>query len=140
MYEQTGLAENTHKTKYTTFMEQYFMDDGEKEYYMMHSKDFTQKMIQIYAYVFIGIGKLKCTVMVDLQDCATLYQAGPQWVAYVLHKLLCDKLDRLIKSKIISQLKEDEKSKWSKSYMCVNKLSDEVRLCLAPSKLNDQII
>ena len=45
MYEQTGLTDNTHKTKCTTGIEQYFVDDGEKEYEMMYSKYFTEKMI-----------------------------------------------------------------------------------------------
>ena len=60
-YEQTGLTDNTHKTKHTTDIEQYFVDDGEKEYDMAHSRDFTQKMIQKYPNVFTCIGKLEGT-------------------------------------------------------------------------------
>ena len=77
MYEKTGLTNNTHKIILTTDIEQYFVDDGEKEYNIIHSKDFTEKMIQRYPIVFTVIGKLESTVKIDLQDGGTPYQASP---------------------------------------------------------------
>ena len=52
------------------------MDDIKKEYDMAHSRHFTQKMIQKYPTVFTGIGKLECTVNIDLQGGTTHHQAG----------------------------------------------------------------
>ena len=48
--------DNTYKTKFTSDLDQYFVDDEEKEYGLAHNKDFTQKMINKYLNVFIGIG------------------------------------------------------------------------------------
>ena len=48
--------DNTHKTKFTTDIDQDFVDDGEKEYDMVHNKDFTKKVIKKYPNVFTGIG------------------------------------------------------------------------------------
>ena len=94
--------DNTHKTKCTTYLDQYFADDGEKEYVMACRKDFTQKMIRKYPNVFTGIGRQDGTVKIDLQDGAVPYQAGLRWMAYALQKPLHEELDRLIKLKSIA--------------------------------------
>ena len=60
-------------------------------------------------------------------------------MAYALQMPLHDEFDRLIKNKIIAPLKEDEKSEWCNSFICMNKPSGEVRFCIEPSKLNNQI-
>ena len=86
------------------------MDDGEKEYYMVCHKAFTQKMVQKYSNAFKDIGKLEGTVQINLWDGTTSYQADPWWVVYMLQKPLHDDHNRLIKNKIIAPLKADEKS------------------------------
>ena len=87
-YEQTGIMHNTHKTKCTTDLDQYLVDDGEKEYEMAQSKDFTQKMIKKYPNILTGIGKLDGTVKIDLPDGTVPFQAGPRGMAYALQKPL----------------------------------------------------
>ena len=42
------------------------------------------------------------------------------------------------KKTIVTPLKTDEKSEWCSSFVCLNKPNGEVRLCIDPSKLNDQ--
>ena len=83
---------------------------------------------------------MKGTVKIDLWDGVTPYKAVPWWVAYAVQKPLHDELDRLIKNKIFASLKADEMSEESNSFICMNKPNGEVRLCIDPSKLNDQII
>ena len=93
-YKQTGLMNNTCRTKHSTDLDKCFVDDREKEYGMPHSVDFTQTMIKKYLNVLIGIGKLDGTVKINIQDGIVPHQASPRRVAYTLHKPLHEELDR----------------------------------------------
>ena len=41
-YKQAGLTDNTHSSKHARDIEQYFVDDGEKEYDIGHIRAFTK--------------------------------------------------------------------------------------------------
>ena len=101
---------------------------------------FKKQMLSEFADVFQGVGNLDETVDIHLKQNAEASQLPTRRVAYSLQAPFKAELDRLVTQGILAPLAPGEKSEWCNSFVLVRKPNGTLRICLDPTKLNQQII
>ena len=104
------------------------------------SVESTQQIHKDFDDIFNGIGCFEGTFSLQLKPDSKPYQALPRYVAYTLHKLFQDELERLQQQHIIAPHGVDETLEWCNSFVLVPKANGKVRLCLDPAWLNQALI
>ena len=104
------------------------------------SDHFKTVILNEYKELLSGIGKLDSEINILLKANAVLYVAPVQKVAHSLQELLKNELDKPVKHGIIVPLSIDIPREWFNSFVCVQKPSGKIRLCLDPTQLDKYIV
>lgn len=93
-----------------------------------------EKFISKNSDVFQGIGSFKDVIQLKLDDKAVPVARPPRRLPLAIRKRLKDKLDSLIRKKIIEKV--DEPSEWISNIVVIEKPDKSLRICLDPQDLN----
>ena len=83
-----------------------------------------------YGDVFKGLGRLKDTYTIQIDECVRPVVHAPRRVPVPLSEQLREKLDKLVKDAVIAPV--TEATDWVSSMVVVQKTNGKIRLCLEP--------
>jgi len=108
--------------------------------YVGQSKSAASKcnLVEEYADVFQGFGKLNTSYSITLKPDAVPFVCPPRSVPHALRDKLKAELDRLVGLEIIEQC--NEPSEWVNQIVPVLKPDGSLRICLDPQQLNSVTI
>ena len=96
-----------------------------------------EKIVDQYTDVFRGFGVLPYTYKIQLKDDAQPVIHAPRRVPAPLKRKVKQELDRMMSLGVIKKVQEP--TEWVNSMVCVRKPNGDIRLCIDPKDLNDNI-
>lgn len=107
-----------------------------KELNSCSSTETPEQVINEFADVFTGIGRLKRTVKIKLKDNYIPHVAAPRKIPLALHNKVKKELQRMVETGIICKV--EEPTEWVSNMIVVN-TPKKLRICLDPRPLNNAI-
>ncbi|KFM72400.1 hypothetical protein X975_12067, partial [Stegodyphus mimosarum] len=95
-----------------------------------------EQVIQEFADVFTGMGKLNGTVKIKIKENVTPHFAALRKVPLALHEKVKQELNRMVETGIIAKV--DEPTEWLSNMVVIN-TPKKLRICLDPRQLNEAI-
>nr|XP_061820643.1 uncharacterized protein K02A2.6-like [Nerophis lumbriciformis] len=97
----------------------------------------TDSIVQNYAGVFTGFGALPFTYKIQLKEQARPVVHAARRVPAALKERLKKELDRMTTLGVIKKI--EEPTDWVNSMVCVKKKNGDLRICMDPKDLNENI-